>query len=225
MASEQQITIGSDERCFITGKTGSGKTYLARHLLRTLPRLVVLDPKATLEKWRLETWQKESRRALREGDEVRVRVLLDPTRDPTEFWEGVLEEVYQAGNCTVYIDEVYSLAPQGTWAPPVMQAIWTRGRELGIGAFAASQRPRWVPKFILSEAEHFFAFRLLLRADREYMAEFMGEQVALEIPREHEHGFWYMHVRDYDPLYVERLDIPQGPGLGEFEVEVAQEVE
>lgn len=218
---QQQISIGSDERCYITGMTGSGKSFLSRHILRTLTRLVALDPKGSLGKWRLEAWNNDTRRALADGKDVRVRVPLNPARD-VDQWDETLWAAYNAGNCTVYVDELYLIISESGRGSSILRAIWTQGRERGIGAFAISQRPSWIPKYVISEAEHKFMFHLEIEDDRKYMAQFMGKQVIEPIPVEDHHGFWYKHIRSRQPIYVERLPVEHGEGLGEFEVSVSE---
>lgn len=214
------IEYSSDQRFFITGKTGSGKSFFARHLTRGLPRLIVLDPNFKLDDWGLEEWNRDTKKALLEGDDVRIRVTWTERGSSSDFWDEVMWEVFEAGDCVLYIDEVYSLAPQGKWMPVVMQKIYTQGRTLGLGAISASQRPRWIPPFCISEAEHFIAFRLNKKLDREYMSEFMGDEVRDPIPPEDPHGFWYYNIHQLDSEYVKKLDIGRGDGWGKFDLEI-----
>jgi hypothetical protein len=126
----------------------------------------------------------------------------------------------------LYIDEVGALSPQTTYAPDVMYAVITRGRSAGVGVVAASQRPRMIPKILITESEHKVRFRLQSTSDREYMVDEagMGEAVAEPVPREHPHGFWYQHISWYDPIYVRELpDVGGGDGWGEFHEEVQRE--
>lgn len=203
------LRFRSYERAFITGKTGTGKTYAARYILSAFSRLVVLDPKGTLGGWGLDPWDRERRRRLRGGYPVRTRVLLTPGEDPQEFWEKVLELVFKAGNVTLYIDEVYGVIPPNSTPSPWLTAIWTRGRELGIGGYAASQRPVWVPLFIESEAEHFLMFRLGLPQDRKRMSAFMGPEVLDRFSNIH--GLYYSRAEWDKPLFLDRLPIGSVP--------------
>ena len=79
---------------------------------------------------------------------------------------------------------------------------------MGIGTSASSQRPMWVPLFVLSESEHFFVFRLSLQEDKNRMAAFMGPAVRDVIIKDR-HGVFYSYVVWDDPIYMSRL--PVGP--------------
>lgn len=214
----EAISLRTNERVFITGKTGSGKTFLSRYLTRSCPRLVVLDGKAVLGSWDLAPWTPEGRDLLRDGSSpVRMRVTIpDPKTDPAPFWNDVMYECYQGGNVTVYIDELYMVAPPGKPAPPLLWGLYTRGRELGIGVWGCSQRPAWLPLFTMSEAEHFFSFRLQMDDDRKRMAEFMGKEVFREITDEH--GFYYARAEWSNPEYVQQLEVKPDGGQKEIEI-------
>lgn len=198
-------TIKAGDRVFACGKTGSGKTYLMERLTRGLSRLAVLDGKGTLGSWGLAEWNRESRAMLRNGEAVRVRITWDVSDgDVWEYWESILEELYAAQNLTIYCDELYALSDQpGSKVQPALRAIYTRGREMGIGAWAATQRPVSVPLVCLSESEHFFSFRLTMDDDRARMAEFMTQSV--REPIQDVHGFWYMFAQDERPIYIPAL--------------------
>jgi hypothetical protein len=220
------IEIETDERVFLAGKTDSGKTYIAQRLLRGIERLVVLDPKGTLQSWRLAPWDRESQRLLRNGDPVRTRVKL-PAADTLEsFWDDILFDCWNAGNVLVYVDEVYLLKPEGGAYPRYLSRLYTTGRERGIGAWASAQRPAWVPLVLMSESEHVFAFRMNLEDDRITLAKNTHPDLEQEIPRTDPHGFRYYNIHadapEYFPQYSEG---GPGKGLGDLGDLVGEESE
>lgn len=194
------ISIDSSDRVAIFGQTGSGKTFLARYLLARVKRLVVFDPKGTLRgQWRLAEWSDRTRSDLLDGDPVRVRVPA-----PLDgVWDDYLWDVYEAGNVTVYVDEMYGVVPIGKRPPDALNALYTRGRELGIGVVAVSQRPLWIPKQMISESSWFFGFRLMLEDDRRELAQIMGPDV-LERTTDR-YGFWTFHAEWDRPIYTPQL--------------------
>jgi ABC-type dipeptide/oligopeptide/nickel transport system ATPase component len=207
------IRVRSNDRVAVVGQTESGKTFLVQQLVRTARRLVVADPKGTLRgKWRLEEWSDATRERLLGGEPVRIRIpapLVEP-RYVTDVWDGYFRDVYDAGNCLVDVDEVYGVVPTGKRPGMWYQALYTRGRELGIGAIACSQRPSWIPLELISEAAWFFCFRLMLLSDRQRMSELMGPRVLESIPPEDVHGFWTYHVSWREPVYTDQLVVKRG---------------
>lgn len=200
-----QISLKTNERILATGKTGSGKTYLSRYITQKVKRLVVLDGKGTLSDWDLVPYGPDIKRTLFRNEPIRTRVLAPIGSDILAFWEEVLEVCFIAGNLTLYIDELYAVSPPNQRASNNLWSIYTRGRELGIGVWACTQRPAWIPLFALSEAEHFFCFRLQLNDDRARMAEFMGPSVLN--PIKDIHGFWYARAVDEEPRYIKQLEV------------------
>lgn len=216
----ESITVASNDRAAVIGMTESGKTFLSRYLLHTASRLVVLDPKGTLRgQWALREWSPETRKLLLAGEPVRVRVAApllrgassasEATALESAYWDAVLWDVYDARNVILYIDEVYGVVPGGR-PPAGLKAIYTRGRELGIGAISASQRPAWIPLELLSESKWYFLFRLQLEDDRKRMAGLMGADVL--DPITDEHGFWSYKTGWDRPVYTSQLVVKRQKG-------------
>ena len=212
---EQLIEIQRDERVYIVGKTKTGKTFLTRHLLRSVPRLVVIDPKNELTGWGLEEWNAETIKAFEEGEDIQLRVGPEPVEDIVRYWNDILWTIYEVGDCVVFIDEAYLLA-EGNKYPQALMFIWTAGRTREIGAFSISQRPRFIPKYLISEAEHVFVFRLRIEDDRKYVASFTHAAMVNPIPREDPHGFYYIGLDSFEPSYISKLKTEHGDEWGEI---------
>jgi len=190
------IIVRSDERAAFVGKTGSGKSFLANHaFVKALRRVVVFDPKGDIgPEWNLEPPTRANIQAIRNGQPVRVRIPPQMDGD----WREWLELIYQAGqrhpqaHITLYIDEMYLVVPPGKRPPELLTALYTTGRALGIGVWAATQRPSWVPMIMFSEAEWFFVFRLSMADDRKRAAGFTTQEI--ENPVRNKHGFYVYNV-------------------------------
>ena len=202
------ILINSFERAAFTGKTGSGKTYAARELLKPMRRLIVIDPKMQLigdRKWRLEAPSREAYKALRDGEFARIAHWQPPAIDDDGFpvWDSIFNDVWEIQDVVVWIDEMYMVAKNGRLSFP-LRRLYTIGRSLGIGVWAATQRPAWVPIEMFSEAEWGFTFSLQIAKDRKLVAANLGFD-ALEQPIRDIHGFWVTNTTWPDPLYFRQL--------------------
>jgi energy-coupling factor transporter ATP-binding protein EcfA2 len=198
------LTIRWDERVIFVGKTGSGKTFLAERLSATLPRLIVVDSKGTLRgRFNTDEWGRGVDRAIRRGDDFRVRAVVQPGAPVRDYWESLFERVYYMGDVAVYIDEIYGVVPPGSQPGEWLNALYTRGREFGISMWASTQRPTWLPLFTLSENDWFFQFTLQMAADRKRMGEIIHPLVMTPIPDKH--GFFYYHTSWSEPLYTSIL--------------------
>lgn len=163
------LTPPIGERLFLTGQTGSGKTTLAEFLLSKRKFVVVYDGKGRID------W-KNYKRFTRFKDLIQSdneKLIYKPNwdelaeQDP-ETVDKFFQWIYQRGNTTLYVDEIYSIVI-GSKLPRYYHAVLTRGRELGISVWSGCQRPMLIPQTVLSESENAFAFRLSLTQDRDKM--------------------------------------------------------
>lgn len=200
MSQLSALTPARGDRAVFVGQTGSGKTTLARELLKSRRYVVVLDAKGMI------TWPGyhvcRSFKALTIAKAERLIYRPDPlmSADDSEL-EAFFSWVYLRRYCTLYIDELF-LPPAivGDTFPPHFGANFTRGRELGIEVWTASQRPKRIPQVALSESEHAYIFHLKMPQDRDRVQEFTGIEAARiqQLPK-------------YDFLYSRQDAGVQGP--------------
>lgn len=208
--------IKQSDRMLVVGKTESGKTYLVRYATRRVPCLIVCDPKGLIKEkeWNLIPWR-DGYRDLMRGRDVRVRI---PSQDAPEDWEEYLWEVYnlpwkrKGRPFVLYIDELYGVGPaQGSRA---LQALYTRGRELGIFMIASTQRPKRIPPYALSEAEILVLFQTRMPQDIELMSELIPDLWGLTDNGTRpltEHQFVVYNIRGDRAARYERLQVVSGP--------------
>ena len=195
------VDIEETERAVFVGRTGSGKTLLAKSLLVTYPHVLAIDEKA---EFRLPRDIVVNRLDDLPGvlDEMKNRPFHPVIYQPEpEFWNiesynEVFRLVYLRRHMTVYVDEIYAVMKSLTF-PHWYQAVLTRGRSLGIRTISCTQRPSRIPISVLSESEHYAVFQLQMEEDRAKMAGLIGREVLAEkIP---EHSFWYYNVGQTGP--------------------------
>jgi energy-coupling factor transporter ATP-binding protein EcfA2 len=178
------------DRAAFVGQTGSGKTTLAEMACRVRPYVVVLDPKGRID-WKGYTVHTTLADTIKASGESH-RLVYKPTYDELQDEETLdrfFEWVYKRGNTTLYVDEIFAIA-QGDQYPWHFGACLTRGRELGVSVYVATQRPARIPQVMLSESEHVYCFRLKLPQDQERMADITGldETAIARLPKHH---FYY----------------------------------
>jgi hypothetical protein len=168
----QDIAPGPTDRAAIVGQTGSGKTYLARVLCESRPYVVALDAKGTLD------WAGyrvvRSLKQLASATEPRLTYRPDYAQlNDREHIELFFEWCYRRGNTTVYADEVFAIGTASDY-PDGLGQILTRGREMGVTLFGATQRPAGCPRILFSESEHVYAFYVKLYGDRQRLRDDVG---------------------------------------------------
>lgn len=207
---EEPDPIRYNDRVFIQGKTESGKTVLARHILSktTGCRRTAIDLKGRL--------------AFPDVEPARYPEDLDlnapvshyiPSEQTDEEYEQLFERLWFAGGPRlIHLDESTGPTRKG-WAPRRLRSIVQQGRDcsgpdVGIGLLALSQRPVNVEATLRTEAEHVFIFvprpiKLDLKTlagdigtDPDVLARELDALLAHEGPHSH---LWY--CRRQDKLY------------------------
>lgn len=178
-----RVTISPSDRVLIVGKTGSGKTTLAKVFLKAYSPVVILD---SLYRTADSDWPP----------------AFTIFRDVDQFSQYI-KRTFHRGNYVVYIDELLEVAEHD---PDIFSLLVTRGRAQGIGTWYATQRPRGIPRIALSEAEHLFVFRLALLDDRKLIYELVGQESVLRPPVD-SYGFWYYDVRKDQLIYSRGLHL------------------
>lgn len=186
------------QQAVLVGQNGSGKSYLARALLRNMPNVIVIDAKSEFEyvslygKPRIITNPHELSK-IKTNDSSPIYYRPDPDFWDSETYDGVYKWIYTRRNCTVYTDELFAVMGETGKTPHWLNAILTRGRSLKIRSIAATQRPFRIPLTTLSEAKHYFCFKLTLLDDIKRMQEVMNDDSKTLLTQrwKHDYQFWY----------------------------------
>ena len=189
------IEVKSNDRVFVCGRTGSGKSYLVKNLL--IPRMtnyVIYDYKHEIEIPgavifnRIEDFRRQPNQ----------HAIIYRTRSGTdEEFDALCKQVFYRGNNTLVLDETAYHCDTSK----IMRhhgLIMQLGRSKGVGIINCTQRPRAIHNNVISQCEHFFTFDLIQQTDRKKLAEFCGEEL---LNRAKEYHFFYYHISREAPAF------------------------
>lgn len=186
------ISILSNDRVFIAGKTGSGKSYLTKTLMGGINRLVFIDPKCEHSFPNAQVFDSfpSAKQFLTNKFEEKFFVHVKPNKINHELLNNFLREIFVIGNCTAIFDEV------GRFCFPRVceehDRLIRQGRSRGIGVWHLTQRPAWIDKYLVSESEHVFNFFLKVHSDRDIMIKNTSlPKEAFEKMKTKKYHFWY----------------------------------
>lgn len=201
MASLKELMPKHDQRMLVVGATGTGKTTFSRELLKTVPKeqaILVIDPKCTYDPQEDGYTMVRTPSGLNwwNGRKKRLHYRPHPLNQTVSDYDEVYRWAYNRGDIMVYTDETY-LTMHHTMSPDWQRAVITCGRELGVGAIFATQRPSGIDLRVYTESEHKVCFYLANHNDRKRMSEEMG-QIVMNDPIAAsglEHAFWYWNSK------------------------------
>lgn len=168
--SERKVTL-------IIGKRGSGKSYLARHLLQSEPRSVVFDTMGEYTEGvmfgpenfpdLLLFWKHVYRKP--------YRIIYRPI-DPEAEIGRIAENVFTVGNVTLLVEEVDCFVSPYK-IDPGMAHIIQRGRHNNISLIGVTQRPFGIHRLLSSQAKKIMVFNTNEPRDREYLRMLLGQEI------------------------------------------------
>jgi len=191
---------GPRDRLAIIGRTGSGKTHFAAWALSLAnwPRQpwVIIDYKRDelLRDLPVEQLAVEPRRLPHDPG----LYIVHPRPDEELKVEKLLWRIWERGRTGLYVDEGHILPDAGG-----LQAILTQGRSKYIPVIVLTQRPKWLNRFVFSEADYYALFHLNDKRDKQTVGEFLPEQARYPLPPR---NAWYYDVA-HDEL-VHLLPVP-----------------
>lgn len=193
------------ERVLFLGSNGVGKSVLIREMLVKYPRSVSFDLKGDFEPIQpFEVVKDPDDRRLYKADTVVYR-------PKSEFATGaqldaVLRRLYQRAQTTydqknrrqlrpfvVNIDEGLNLSKMGHTHGLAQLAV--SGRSLNIGLWVASQRPKWIPVEVRSEAWRLYVFYLAYEDDEKEVLKLTKGQLTLQQLQEGTANYSFWEIR------------------------------
>lgn len=196
MGMKYSNVVGRGEHVFVAGGTGSGKTFLAAEYLRPYNNVVVLDTKGMFGNWDdMDDKELTVVERLHELPAVKTpKIIYRPIFQELtqEFYNSFFQWVYLRRNTIVLLDEAMQVTPSPSVVPEWLRGCLQRGRQLSVGIWSLTQRPKNISPLLISEATHLFIFRLNLNQDREKLVEVTGcNEFYVKPPQ---HTFWYLNM-------------------------------
>ncbi|HWW95504.1 MAG TPA: hypothetical protein VN375_19195 [Vicinamibacteria bacterium] len=177
---QERFDYKRGEHLSIIGPTGNGKTYLGQQLLKAtanekLPAVMfAMKPKdSTIDEFlkkakaegydyrKVSSWPPAPspwKPGKPDGWVIQPKHTFDVDRDEPQhaeiFYKALLDS-YKKGNRILFGDEAYSLCEE-LGLKRYMITLWTKGRSMGAGMWAATQKPTHVPLWMYSQASHLF---------------------------------------------------------------------
>lgn len=200
-------TLDPGTRAVVAGRTGSGKTTLARFLMekRNRQHWVILNPKHTAgystlpDAKVMDGW--DAKKFDRAISEHRFVILNFRTAELNhDFMDAVLLYIHETyNNIGICCDELYYLHKFGE-AGDGLIGILTRGRERLQTFLGLVQRPKRISLFSFSEADYIVGMALNLEGDRKRMVEATGDATFIQsLPKRH--WRWYTVDADFSQLW------------------------
>lgn len=179
------------ERAVIFGRTGSGKSvfmvWLLSHASIDERPWIILDYKQDKYLKSLPYIQKLKLGSIPSKPGLYL-VSIDYLNDSDEAVDDYLFAILRKGNIGVFTDEGSNL-PQREPKFRGLKAIFAQGRSKRVPFLFATQRPAWINKSVLSEADYYISFDLATDGDKARVREFMPDEASL--PLETYHCHWY----------------------------------
>lgn len=196
----------------LLGLRRTGKTTLAKELLRTYRRLYptvplyILDSKrgGEFRGWRGAVWGNSAPNPLRFGTQIWQPTLTE--RDEVNEW---LKRIYAARRpCIILIDELSTLAgedrpsPTAQDFPRYYRIIQKLGAQLGITLLSLTQEAAYIPRETTGQMTHFFRFRLQNGLDAAKADRILGRRDSADGSGDgggeppDKHGFYYAHMAE-----------------------------
>lgn len=194
--SSYELEVSATDRVGYLGKTGKGKTFLAKRFINQFEgvRIVIVDTKRTIKLPGYKVVADEDK-AIKTG-----KCIYRPkgTTKPSDRFYRKLWARYGAKrkpNLCLYVDEMAHVTGPHS-IDDHLKLMIQAGREVGVGVHWAGQQSTGVNNWALSQTEKLFVFELPVEGDRKKLAAVVGDAVedAAHLPVGHFMAFGFPEV-------------------------------
>lgn len=201
------------ERALIVGQTGSGKTSFAIYVLEHLSEspVVIYDSKGEPKFDKLpnstRVYSMEALHAAVDNPEFDYIIFDIPATlvPDKKAMDAILWAHYtRLHGVPAYIDEVAEFHTASGRAGMGLMALLQRGRSKGITSIFSTQRPKWISRSLISEAQKGYIFRLKLADDRAAIGDMIPDYEDYPNPKPH----WFYFYKDGDDRATLMRPIP-----------------
>lgn len=171
------MRIEPNLRIFITGKTQSGKTYLAQRIIGDFKNRFIYDIKRQYSHLGEVCHElPEAYNTLRSG---KSSIVYQPNDLSVEHFDDVCRFIFQSlRNLVFVVDEAHKFATKHK-IPPYFNSLITicQGDPYFIGVIAITQRPANIHNDIISSSTIIISFKLTLRTDAEAVTGISADSI------------------------------------------------
>ncbi|SRR5579885_3217349 len=200
----KELVPGTDDRMFIPGSTGSGKTTLIqkvviqKHKQEKNTVIIILDTgnqwesqKITSLKYRkgipIELTSKTNLNKLSPEWLWVYRPKFPSFSDP--FLPKLFQWAYDFKQVCIVADELRRYS-KGQTIIPELGFLITEGRKNHVCLIMGTQRPASIPLIAITESQYFAVFKLLKVTDRQRMGDEVNPEFYIPPPGRHDFKFW-----------------------------------
>lgn len=200
--------IRPNDRIFICGMTGTGKSILAHLLYRQVPVHLPVDdddPQPRFTRIIIDVTDSIIDDSLTFYDPLEIPFdQADSLRfvPDVDLMEDQCNSLYQTamavGSCWIWMDEVNEVSSAHKTIPGLRKAL-LQGRKFLVGQALVTPRPVDISKSVLTQSEHQFIFQLIDEGDRRRIAANVGlvlDEFDQLMSGLEDHGYLWYSVRD-----------------------------
>lgn len=181
----KKIEFSETDKIFAMGRSGCGKSYLAKRIQEKYPRKIIFDTLYEYDTKGADVAEnfisfceklKKINKEKTKNFTLIYRLDLDSDDNTAELDEA-LKLIYYLGDCLVVIEEVQIFATSHN-LPKWLKNMVLTGRHQKIGVLFTSQRMGEINKTVLSQCSHLFIGNMVEQNDQRYISGFIGDDVS-----------------------------------------------